>query len=69
MRRMKKSEAIDLLGGTTSAAAKAIGISPSAVSQWPDDEDLSDAIRDRVQAALWRRQHDRRDAREEAKAV
>lgn len=69
MGRMKKSEAIDLLGGTPSAAAKAIGISPSAVSQWPDDEDLSDAVRDRVQAALWRRQHDRREAAEEAKAA
>ena len=50
---MKKSEAIELLGGTVSAAAEAIGITRSAVSQWP--EELPDPIRDRVQAAIWRR--------------
>lgn len=50
---MKKSEAIELLGGTVSAAADAIGITRSAVSQWP--EELPDPIRDRVQAAIWRR--------------
>jgi DNA-binding transcriptional regulator YdaS (Cro superfamily) len=50
---MKKSEAIDLLGGTNSAAAAEIGISPSAVGQWPDE--LPRTISDRVLAALWRR--------------
>lgn len=50
---MNKSEAIQLLGGSVSAAADAIGITRSAVSQWPDD--LPDAIRDRVQAALARK--------------
>lgn len=49
---MKKAEAISLLGGTTATAARAIGITPSGVSQWPDD--LTKAIADRVQAALWR---------------
>lgn len=66
---MRKREAIDLLGGSATAVALAIGITPQAVSQWPDDEDLSDAIRDRVQAALWRRQQDRREGAEEAKAT
>lgn len=50
---MLKTEAIDLLGGTIPAAAKAIGISYQAVDKWP--EVLTDAIRDRVQAVLYRR--------------
>lgn len=49
---MKKSEAISLLGGSVSKAAKAIGINPQAVSQWPDE--LSRAIEDRVIAAVAR---------------
>jgi len=48
-----KDEAITLLGGSPSAAAAAIGITPSAVSQWP--ELLPPRLVDRVQAALWRR--------------
>ena len=51
---MKKQDAIRLLGGTAASAARLIGISPSAVSLWPDE--LSDAIADRVQAAI-ARQH------------
>jgi broad specificity polyphosphatase/5'/3'-nucleotidase SurE len=51
---MKKTDAIALLGGTVSAAAKACGISSSAVSQWPDE--LTKNHVDRVQAALLRRQ-------------
>lgn len=50
---MRKSEAIKLLGGTVTAAADSIGISTSAVSQWP--EELPPSIRDRVQAAIARR--------------
>jgi DNA-binding transcriptional regulator YdaS (Cro superfamily) len=50
---MNKQEAIDLLGGSVTAAAEAIGITPSAVSQWP--EVLPDRVADRVHAALWRR--------------
>lgn len=50
---MLKTEAIDLLGGSVSIAAKAIGVTPQAISGWP--EELTDAIRDRVQAALYRR--------------
>lgn len=51
---MLKSEAIIALGGTIAAAAREIGITPQAVGQWPDE--LPPAIRDRVQAALWRRE-------------
>lgn len=51
---MKKDEAIDQLGGSTAAAAKAIGISYQAVHKWP--EVLSARIVDRVQAALYRQQ-------------
>ena len=49
---MQKSKAIELLGGNTTAAAKAIGISCQAVNQWPDI--LPPRIADRVAAALAR---------------
>jgi len=49
---MNKQQAIDLLGGTVSAAARACGVTSSAVSQWPDE--LTKDHIDRVQAALWR---------------
>lgn len=49
---MTKTEAIQLLGGTVTSAAQAIGVSSSAVSLWPDE--LPARIADRVQAALWR---------------
>lgn len=51
---MLKTEAIQLLGGTPSAAAEAIGITPQAVSDWPDI--LSPRISDRVHAAMARQQ-------------
>ncbi len=51
---MMKQDAIRMLGGTAASAARLIGISPSAISLWPDE--LSDAITDRVQAAI-ARQH------------
>lgn len=50
---MLKSKAIRLLGGSPSAAADAVGVSSSAVSQWPDV--LPARIADRVLAALARR--------------
>jgi hypothetical protein len=50
---MKKSEAIELLGGSPATVAEAIGVTPQAVSNWPAQ--LSPRIADRVQAALWRR--------------
>lgn len=52
---MTKTEAIRLLGGTAAKLAEAVGVSPSAVSQWP--EELPQRLIDRVQAALWRRAH------------
>lgn len=51
---MNKAEAIRLLGGTPSAAARSIGISSAAISLWPDE--LPPRIADRVLAALWRAQ-------------
>lgn len=49
---MRKSEAIQLLGGSISSAATAIGVTYQAVDKWPDE--LPQRIADRVQAALWR---------------
>lgn len=50
---MRKTDAIQLLGGSPSAAAEAVGITTQAVCQWPDD--LPPRIADRVLAALARR--------------
>lgn len=61
---MTKNEALQALGGSVSSAAAAIGISPSAVSQWP--EQLPKTAIDRVQAALWRRQQAQAKASEPA---
>jgi len=51
---MLKQKAIELLGGSITAAADAIGISYQAVNQWPDE--LPSRIADRVYAALARQQ-------------
>lgn len=51
---MNKAEAIEALGGSIPAAAKAINVSYQAVKQWPDV--LPARIVDRVQAALYRKQ-------------
>lgn len=53
---MNKAEAIQQLGGSIPAAAKAIGVSYQAVNQWP--EVLPSRIVDRVQAALYRKQQE-----------
>lgn len=50
---MEKSHAFELLGGTAASVARECRITPSAVSQWPDE--LSKDQVDRVQAALWRK--------------
>lgn len=50
---MLKTKAIELLGGSAASAAEAVGVSPSAISQWPDE--LPDRISDRVLAALARK--------------
>lgn len=50
---MRKEKAIELLGGTVSAAAEAIGVTYQAVDKWPDE--LPPRIVDRVQAAIARK--------------
>jgi len=55
---MLKTRAIELLGGSVTAAADAIGITPQAISQWP--ETLPPRIADRVQAALVRMKTNKR---------
>ena len=52
-RGMNKQKAIDLLGGSVSAAADAVGVSYQAVDKWPDV--LPQRIVDRVQAAIARK--------------
>jgi hypothetical protein len=64
---MKKQHAIDQLGGSISAAARAIGCTYQAVDKWP--EDLPPRIADRVQAALWRKHQTARKAKAPAPAV
>lgn len=49
---MKKTQAIELLGGSVGSAAKSIGINSQAISQWPDT--LPPRLVDRVIAALAR---------------
>lgn len=51
---MRRDEALRLLGGP-GRAAREIGCTVQAIHGWPDP--LSERIRDRVQAALWRRLH------------
>ena len=51
--RMRKDQALQLLGGSVSAAADAIGVSYQAVDKWP--EELPRRIDDRVIAACVRR--------------
>lgn len=50
---MLKQKAIELLGGTVTAAANAIGVTYQAVDKWPDV--LPDRISDRVLAVLARK--------------
>ncbi len=50
---MLKTKAIEMLGGTTTAAADAIGISYQAVDKWPDV--LPGRIADRVLAVMARK--------------
>jgi len=49
---MEKSKAIEMLGGTVTKTAAAIGIRPQAVSRWPVT--LTSKISDRVHAAFAR---------------
>ena len=52
MAAMDKQKAIDMLGGTVTKAAAAVGIVPQAVSMWPAI--LTPRISDRVHAAYAR---------------
>jgi transcriptional regulator with XRE-family HTH domain len=52
MQAMSKDRAIALLGGSMSEAARRIGVTVSAISQWP--EVLPARLEDRVLAALAR---------------
>lgn len=49
---MDKKQAIDLLGGSPARAAELLGVTPSAVSQWPDE--LPRRLADRVLGAAVR---------------
>lgn len=49
---MLKTQAIDLLGGTPARAAELLEVTPSAVSQWPDE--LPRRLADRVLGAAVR---------------
>lgn len=49
---MLKSKAIELLGGTTAAAADALGVTYQAIDKWPGT--LPQRLVDRVIAALVR---------------
>lgn len=50
---IRKTEAIEMLGGSTREVAAALGVSYQAVDKWP--EVLSDKVADRVLAAWTRR--------------
>ena len=52
---MKKAYATFILGDSPTAAAKAMGISSQAYSQWPDD--LPSRLEDRVIAAYFRQRY------------
>lgn len=64
---MDKQKAIELLGGTPSIAARAIGVTPQAVNGWPDV--LSARIADRVQAALIRLQAAKKRSKKQVSEV
>jgi hypothetical protein len=50
---MRKSTAIQLLGGSIASAAKELGVTYQAVGKWPDP--LPDRVADRVLAHLARK--------------
>lgn len=50
---MDKARAIELLGGTITSAAEAIGVTYQAIDKWPDP--LPARIEDRVLAAIARK--------------
>jgi hypothetical protein len=52
---MNKAEALKLCGGTVTATANALGVTHSAVSQWPDEGDIPESAENRVLAWLARK--------------
>jgi predicted XRE-type DNA-binding protein len=50
---MTKAEAVAMFGGLQRHLAEALGVTPSAVSQWPDGQ-LEQALEDRVIGAAVR---------------
>ena len=50
---MEKARAIQLLGGSISSAAEAVGVTYQAIDKWPDP--LPPRIEDRVLAAIARK--------------
>ena len=50
---MLKRHAIELLGGSVTSAAAAVGVTYQAVDKWPDE--LPEPIADRVVAAIARK--------------
>lgn len=56
---MKKSTAIELLGGTVPKAARLLDCSHQALYKWPDDRPLSRPMADRVLAACVRMRADK----------
>ena len=50
---MKKSNAIEMLGGSVAEAARTLGVTVQAVNKWP--EDLPLRIADRVRGAYARK--------------
>jgi predicted transcriptional regulator len=49
---MTKNHAIELFGGSVGSLAKALGVTPQAIYQWPDE--LPQAQADRVMGAAIR---------------
>lgn len=45
---MTKQQAIDLFGGKAYVLAGALGVSPAAIGNWPNDGELTQNLSDRV---------------------
>jgi hypothetical protein len=52
---MHKLKAIEILGGTVSAAAEAMGVSYQAIDKWPDD--LPPRIAERVLGVIAKKRY------------
>lgn len=52
---MDKKTALSYFDDSVTRAAAALGITHSAISQWPNDGPIPDSARNRVEAWLWRR--------------